>query len=709
VTDPTTPATSATNPKDPKISNNRLAKEASAYLRQHMDNPVDWYPWGEEALSLAREQDKPILVSIGYSACHWCHVMAHESFEDSETAELMNRLYVNIKVDREERPDVDQIFMDTVTRLTGHGGWPLTIFLTPDGRPYYGGTYFPKEAAHNLPSFKQILAGVEHALRSRKGEVEQTAEQILSALAERPDGVAEAPPGPHCVVHGAREVMAVADARNGGFGGVPKFPTATNLEMLLAALDFLPAEEKVAALGHCAFTCSEMARRGLYDHLGGGFHRYCVDEDWTIPHFEKMLYDQGLLLRVYAETWRRLGCDESDDELLWPVRETVDYLRRQMVDPEVGAARGFYASEDADSEGEEGVFYVWRPEQIEDEIGDESAARFNEAYSVTLHGNFEHETTQLVDVAREPRENFREERERLRKKRAERIAPATDTKRVASWNGYAISGLARAGSLIGDDSMLRDATAAADFVLREMRTDAGRLLRIFNDGRASVPAFLDDHASMLEACLDLYRAGAGDHYLEAALRLAEDIAEHFFDASENDFFLTASDGEPLVHRPRSDHDGATPHAAGLATLGLLRVSGLCGADEWVDIATRVIRTHAFMLDKAPHAFPTLLRALALCDRGLSIAVIVGRPDDDARAALAARARRILQPDDGVVLAAPGAACPAGLDPQWLAGRDPEDGQATAYVCRGVTCSLPVTEPDQLEPLPSHTTQPLPND
>jgi len=693
---------------------NRLANEASAYLRQHMDNPVDWYPWGEEALSLARAQDKPILVSIGYSACHWCHVMAHESFEDSETAALMNRLYVNIKVDREERPDVDQIFMDTVTRLTGHGGWPLTIFLTPDGRPYYGGTYYPKEAAHNLPSFKQILEGVEHALRSRKGEVEQTAQQILAALAARPEGVAETPPGLHNVVHGARAIMSSADAQHGGFGGAPKFPTVCNFEMLLCALDFLPADERVSVLGHCVFSCHEMARRGLYDHLAGGFHRYCVDDDWTIPHFEKMLYDQGQLLRAYAETWRRIGCqpglqpeapDEwGEDELLWPIRETVDYLRRQMTDPQVGAAGGFYASEDADSEGSEGTFYVWRPEQIEDELGQAAGEAFNRAYSVTPNGNFEHGTTHLVDAERAPRAEFQSERERLLARRSLRVPPDTDRKRVASWNGYAISGLARAGSLLADESMVRDAAAAADFVMREMTDDQGRLQRIFNEGRASVGAFLDDHAAMLDACLDLYRAGAGDRFLTSGLGLAREIAGRFFDEEAGDFFLTPSDGEPLVHRPRSDHDGATPHAAGLATHGLLRISGLCGANDLSKIAARVIETHAFELERVPHAFPTLLRAVALRERGLSVAVIVGADSDPAREALAQRARQVLGLEDGVVVVvAPGATGPASLAPSWLEGRlegrEPADGKATAYVCRGSSCSLPVTEPDALEPLP----------
>jgi uncharacterized protein YyaL (SSP411 family) len=671
---------------------NRLGEETSAYLRQHRDNPVHWVPWSPEAFEAARRADRPVLVSIGYSACHWCHVMAHESFEDEETAALMNQWFVNVKVDREERPDVDQIYMDTVVRLTGHGGWPLTVFCTPDGRPFYGGTYYPPEPRHGMPSFREVLTRIAQVWEEQRGEVEENARRILAALETRPDGVAGGLPDAATVAAGARQVMQGADRENGGFGTGPKFPTPTNLELLLASLDCLEIEAGREVLQHVVTTCQEMARRGLYDHLGGGFHRYCVDGHWTIPHFEKMLYDQGLLLRVYAEAWRRTGAVE--EELVWPVRETAAYLRREMRGPE-GA---FYASQDADSEGEEGRFYVWTPDEIRDGLGDDAPA-FAAAYSVTDRGNFEGGTTHLVDRERAPRERFAAERAKLLEIRATRVPPATDPKRVASWNGYAISGLARAGSLLDDAEMVDDAARAADFVLEHMRDERGRLLRVYDDGRARVTGFLDDHAGLLDGCLELFRAGAGARFLTAATGLGEAIASRFHDDGEADLFLTPSDGEPLAHRPRSDHDGATPHATGLAILGLVRLAALGERSDWDALVERVLRTHALVLERAPHAFPTLLRAVLVRARGLSVAVVVGEPDSEDTLALARRARLVLAPEDAVVVAPPGAPAPAGLAASWLADREARDGRATAYVCRGHECSLPVHEPEKLVPLP----------
>jgi hypothetical protein len=658
-----------------------------------MHNPVDWFPWSAEALEQARRSDKPLLVSIGYSACHWCHVMEHESFEDAETAALMNEHFVSIKVDREERPDLDQIYMDTVTRLTGHGGWPLTVFCTPDGTPFHGGTYYPPEPRHGLPSFRQLLLGVAQAYRERRDDVKQSAQQILAALAERPRGAVRGAPGAHTATQAALRLLQGADSEHGGFGSAPKFPTPCNLELLLAAQDGLPERKAREALEHVVFSCREMARGGVYDQLGGGFHRYSIDERWAVPHFEKMLYDQGQLLRVYGEAWRRSGA--ADDDLLWPVRETADWLRREMRADD----GGWFASLDADSEGEEGVFYVFTPAQVEAALGAEAGESFCRAYGVSARGNFEHATSVLADVAREPRARHAEARATLLGVRARRVPPATDRKRVAAWNALAISGLARAGSMIDDDTMLADAVAAAHFVDARMRDGAGRLARVWNDGRASVPAFLDDLACWLEATLDLHRAGAGERWLDVALAAADDIAARFFDAAEGDLFLTPCDGEPLVHRPRSDHDGATPHSTGLAVLGLLRSADLAGRSDLLAIAERVIETHAFALERAPHAFPTLARAVLAAARGLCVAVIVGAPEDPATRALARRARRVLGPTDAVVVVAPGAATPAGLAASWLAGREPQDGRPTAWICRGVTCSLPVVEPDQLAPPP----------
>jgi uncharacterized protein YyaL (SSP411 family) len=671
----------------PPRPTNRLAQESSAYLRQHMYNPVDWYPWGEEAFQRAAREDKPVLVSIGYSACHWCHVMEHESFEDPETAELMNRLFVSIKVDREERPDVDQIYMDTVTGLTGHGGWPLTVFCMPDGRPFYGGTYYPPEPRHGMPSFRQVLMGIEDAYRQRRGEVVQSAEQITEALGRRPEGRAGQSPGRATAESAAMRLLQRADTRFGGFGGAPKFPTPPSLDLLLAAGDALSERKAGEALEHVVLTCKEMARGGLYDQLGGAFHRYSVDAHWCVPHFEKMLYDQGQLLRTYAEAWRRSG----DDDLLWPIRETVAQLEREMRGPE----GGFFASQDADSEGVEGRFYVWTPEQIAEVLGD-AAQDFCSAYSVTARGNFEDGTTVLIDRGRHPRERFAEERARLFEARSKRVAPGTDTKRVTAWNALAVSGLARAGSLLGEPGWIRDAADAADALL-ERRDDRDRLLRIFDGERAHVTAFLDDHALLLEACLDLHRAGAGERYLAAASRLAEAITTRFFDAEQRDLFLTPVDGEALVRRPRSDHDGATPHSAGAAVLSLLRLGALAGRPEWTDVAHRVLEAHALVLERVPEAFPTLARAALLAERGPSVAVIVG--SGAPAQALADRARRVLTAEDAVVIAEAGE-LPEGVDPAWLRGREPLAGKATAFVCRGTTCSLPVTEPAELEPLPA---------
>jgi len=677
---------------------NRLASETSAYLRQHMHNPVDWFAWGEEARAQAAARDVPMLVSIGYSACHWCHVMERESFEDAATAERMNRLFVNVKVDREERPDVDRIYMDFLVRTLGHGGWPLTAFCTPDGRPFYAGTYFPPERRHGLPAFGELLEAIGEAWRARRDELERNAAEAVAALARRPAGVASEPPGVASLRNAATRLLAAADAEHGGFGGAPKFPTPTSLEALLAAADVLPVDAARAALGHVVHTCREMARRGLFDHVGGGFHRYCVDATWTIPHFEKMLYDQGQLLRVYAEAWRRLSITSgraADDDLVWPIRETVDWLRREMAGPD----GGWFASQDADSEGEEGRYYVWTPAQLEAVLGAERAREFGAAYGVTPGGNFEHGATHLVDVARTPRARFATERAELRVARDERVPPATDRKRVASWNAWTASGLARAGSLLEDRGLLAAAAGTADFVLSRMRDERGRLLHVYDEGGARVLGFLEDVAGMLEATLDLYRATAEPRWLAGALALAEDLVARFWDAGEAELFLTPSDGERLVHRPRAEPDGATPHSAGAAVLGLLRAAALAGRRDWEQVVLRTLRAHAFPVERVPEAYPTLARAAALAERGVSVAVVVGAGGDPATRALAGRARRVLAPEDAVVVVAPGAPPPAGLDPGWLAGRAPAGGRATAWVCRGTSCSLPVTDPEALAALP----------
>ena len=680
-----------TRPPSPSNPSNRLAAETSAYLRQHMTNPVDWYPWGDEALARAREDGKPLLVSIGYSACHWCHVMERESFEDPETAALINELFVPIKVDREERPDVDQIYMDTVMRLSGHGGWPLTVFCASDGRPFHAGTYSPPEPRHGLPSFRDVLRAASRAWQEQRDQVDEMGRRILAGLAERPRGVAEGRSNVDLLTQAAGQLMTNADRTHGGFGGAPKFPTPTNLDLLLTALPEFPEEQAADARRFLVLTCNEMAGRGLYDQLGGGFHRYCVDDQWGVPHFEKMLYDQGQLLRSYAATAR--ACPEASDALAWPVRETAAYLGREMTAPD----GGLYASQDADSEGVEGLFYVWTPDQVHEVLGPEAAAAFCRAYAVTAEGNFEGNSV-LWSQAAGPRRELQAERQALFEARARRVAPATDRKRLASWNGFAISGLAYAGSLFREPALLSQAIEIADFVLDRLRDDNGRLLRVYAEGTAKIPAFLDDLAAMLAACLDLHRAGAGERFAETGVGFAEEIAARFFDPDENDLFLTPSDGEPLVHRPRSDHDGATPHSAGLAVLGLLRAASLTGRDDLRSVATRVLRTYAFSLERAPSAHPTLLRAAFWAEQGLSAAVVAGNPENPATTALADRARWALAPEELVIVVADPEATTAHLDSSWIAGRFQPGQPPTAFVCRGTTCSLPITDPADLNPL-----------
>ena len=579
--------------------------------------------------------------------------------------------------------------MDTVIRLNGQGGWPLSAFCTPDGRPFYGGTYYPPERRHGMPAFREVLAAISDAYGTQRDQVETMAERIMTALAARPQREDDAFPGAASIEAAAERLFDRADTQHGGFGEAPKFPTPTQLDFLLCALDFVPDDLGQRLLEHCTFTANAMSRSGLYDHVGGGFHRYCVDRSWTIPHFEKMLYDQGLLMRTYLETWRRGG--EADPDLLWPIRETATYLMREMTAEE----GGFMASQDADSEGEEGLYYVWQPAQIEEALGAQAAA-FSEAYGVNERGNFENATTHLVDRERAAREKWAGERETLRQIRTHRVPPATDQKRVAAWNGYAISGLARASGLLGDASLEAAATRAADFVIEHMVDESGSLLRVFNEGRAHVGAFLDDHASLLDACLELHRAGAGDRYLDVGLRTAHAISERFFDPAVDDLFFTPNDAERLAHRPRSDHDGATPHATGLAVLGLLRMGALSGQEPMTQIARRVLASHAPYLERQPEAFPTLLRAVALCCRGLCVAVVLGPQESETRARLAARARHLLHPDDAVVSLEAGQPAPPGVDPAWLKGREVPAGQAAAFVCRGTTCSLPVTRPEDLE-------------
>ncbi len=663
---------------------NRLGSETSVYLRQHKDNPVDWYAWGDEPWQRALREKRPVLVSIGYSSCHWCHVMERESFEDEQTARLMNEHLICIKVDREERPDVDQIYMDAVVRMTGQGGWPLNAFCTPQGEPFHGGTYFPPTSMHGRPSWSEVVLAISRVWTEQPQQVEEQAQRVMQALGATPDVEGEAAIGVATLGQLCSELMERADRQHGGFGGAPKFPTPTNLEAILAASSLHVA--RAGALEHLLLSLKRMARGGIYDQLGGGFHRYSTDARWLVPHFEKMLYDNGQLLRVYAEAYRQT----RDPELLWPVEETVDWLEREMRDP----AGGFFASQDADSEGEEGRFFVWAPQEIQAVLGD-AGAEFCQAYDVSTAGNFESSGKSVLShVLAGERDRMQPQRQQLLAARQKRVAPETDRKQICAWIGYTIGGLASAGAAHGREDWVGAASRAADFALRELSDGGHELRRLHRSSGAAVPAFLDDHAALICGLLDLHRAGGANRYLEACLPLAQDLIDRFYAAEQGDLFFVAGDDTTLVTRPKSDPDGATPSALGLSTLALARLAGITGRADLREVVDAILRTHSALAASHPLHLPTLLRAAALIDFGMGLGLILGEQEDPRTRTLAARARDLLGPEDAVVLLPPGHT-PSWLAPEWLEGRDMQDGHPTAYLCRGTVCSLPAQTPDDL--------------
>jgi uncharacterized protein len=649
---------------------NRLARETSPYLLQHKDNPVDWYPWGEEALTRAREEQRPLLVSIGYSACHWCHVMAHESFEDPAIAALMNERFVCIKVDREERPDVDAICMEACQALTGQGGWPLNAFLTPEKAPFYAGTYFPPEQRHGLPSWRMLLDAVADAWASKRDQVQQQSAQIVQALnaTARLDPSAE--PIRDEQLRGAVTALEASyDRANGGFGGAPKFPSASVIELLLAR------GEREMSLGSLA----AMAAGGIYDQIGGGFARYAVDATWTVPHFEKMLYDNALLARAYLHGWQVSG----EERFRAVCCETLDWALREMRGPE----GGFCSALDADSEGVEGKFYVWTPEELRDALGPDLAEPAIDYFGVRPGGNFEHGTTVLEARGPVP-ERLDDIRSRLLDRRAERVRPGLDDKRLTSWNALMISALADAGAVLGRVDYLEAAVACASFLLDDARDQAGRLLRTWKDGEARIQAYLEDHAYLLEAMLTLYEATFDRRWYRTAAELGDTIIERFSDPERGGFFSTAADGEPLPARRKDLEDTPIPSSNSAAAFGLLRLALLSGEGKYERHALGVLRLLYPMALRHPVAFGHLLRAADFYVAPVREVAIVG-PADEA-AALVDVVRERFRPHLVVARATAGA---DGVP--LLANREPVNGRAAAYVCEHFVCQAPVSEPDQL--------------
>jgi uncharacterized protein len=652
---------------------NRLALETSPYLLQHRDNPVDWYPWGSEALERAQREDRPILLSVGYSACHWCHVMERESFEDPETAAYMNEHFVNVKVDREERPDVDALYMEAVQAISGQGGWPMTVFLDPEGVPFYGGTYFPPDEGRGMPSFRMVMEAVAQAFDGKREELREKAPQMRAHLGAVGQVAPAAEPAGAALLDAAvAALLARADRERGGFGGAPKFPPASALGLLLAR-----GERELVET-----TLDAMLAGGIYDQLGGGFARYSVDAAWLVPHFEKMLYDNALLARAYLHGWQTLG----HERYRRVCEETLDWALREMRGPE----GGFYSALDADSEGEEGRFYVWTPEEMRAVLGAD-ADPVIDFYGVTERGNFEgRNVLHLTDGtgAAEPAGLDRAKRA-LCEARAKRVWPGLDDKRLTSWNALMLAALAEAGAVLGRDEYLDAARECAEFVLGSLRDEEGRLLRTYKDGRAHLNAYLEDHAFLLEALLTLYEATFEQRWFEQAQELAETTIARFGDPEHGGFFSTSDDHETLIARRKEIGDHPIPSGNSSAAMGLLRLAALTGERRYERQAEGALRLFAKAAAQHPDAFAHLLRAL---DFHLSPTREVALVGDDL-AELAAVVRAKFRPH--LVLAGG----PEGSTaPPLLRDRGAVEGKPTAYVCEHFTCQTPVTDPGALNEL-----------
>ena len=666
---------------------NHLISETSPYLLQHAHNPVDWYPWGEAALTKARGENKPILLSIGYSACHWCHVMEHESFENEAIAALMNENFVNIKVDREERPDLDQIYMNAVQMMTGQGGWPMTMFLTPDGVPFYGGTYFPPSDRYNMPGFPRILASVAEAFRSQPDQVASTATAMLGEL--RRVGLAEQSREvlrEEILDNAFRRISANYDRTNGGFGGAPKFPPAMNLEFFLHRHNRKGSPEALEMVEH---TTRRMAEGGMYDQLGGGFHRYSVDAKWLVPHFEKMLYDNALLSRMYLHLYQVT----KDPAARRIAEETLDYVAREMTD----AGGGFYSSQDADSEGEEGKFFVWSRQEILDVMGERHGNLFCDFFDVTESGNFEgqnilHINASITDTAARNKVSAEDLqaiidscRQKLFARREQRVKPGRDQKVLTAWNGLMLAGFAEASAILERSDYREVAEANARFLLSHLRSD-GLLLRTYKDGEAKLNAYLEDYACLIDGLISLYEATGELTWIESAVALADKMIEQFWDDSEGGFFFTGKSHEKLIVRSKEFMDNATPSGNSIAALSLLKLNLLTANDDYRRRATAVLRLMADQIRRYPSAFGFALSALDFyLDSPLEV-VIVGssnpRMDELVRTVwktyLPNRVIATCRKDHGQA---------ATRVPLFI-GRDTLATEPTAFVCRANTCQQP---------------------
>ncbi len=675
-------------------SSNRLAGETSPYLLQHAHNPVDWYPWGEEAFAQARRENRPILLSVGYSSCHWCHVMERESFENESIARLMNELFVSVKVDREERPDVDEIYMRAVQMLTGRGGWPMTVFLTPDGNPFYGGTYFPPADRHGLPGFPRVLAAVAEAYRDRPADVQKSVAEIRAGLA-RLDEITptDGPIDPNLPAAAAEGLLRHVDRDHGGLGGAPKFPHTQAFQLLL---HHYHRTGHAAALEAVLLTCRRMAEGGMYDQIGGGFHRYSVDGEWRVPHFEKMLYDNAQLPRLYLEAYQAT----ADAGLRRVAEETLDYVLRDMQHSD----GGFYSATDADSEGEEGKYFVWTADEVAKLVEPADLELVCRYWDITPEGNFEGKNIPRVTVTveqlarlfhRTPEAvstGLTRARAQLLAARGQRVPPLRDEKILTAWNALMIGTLAEAGRVLSAPRFVAAAARAAQFLWQEVRRE-GQLLHCWALGQAKVMAYLDDHAFLAGALVDLYEATGDRSHLVRASELVAALEDRFRDP-RGGYFSTAHDQERLIARSKSGADGALPAGSSMAALALLRLHALTGVERYRERAEELIRLYYVAARENPFAYATFLQALELYAEGATEVVIVGERGLGATDALWATVAQAYLPHRVLVSAPPSEAAPLPL----AQGRPAVAGKPTAYVCRHFTCSRPVTEPGELTAL-----------
>ncbi|MBI2872724.1 MAG: thioredoxin domain-containing protein [Chloroflexi bacterium] len=674
---------------------NRLARETSPYLLQHAHNPVDWYPWGEEALRKASVENKPILLSIGYSACHWCHVMERESFESEEVARLMNESFVSIKVDREEHPEVDSIYMTAVQMMTGQGGWPLTVFLTPDGRPFYGGTYYPPEDRHGMPGFPRVLRAVSEAYRTQRGDILRAAQQLTTRLRDSAPTQTMEPLTAEMLNAATRKLGGHFDPQYGGFGSAPKFPQPMVLEFLLRSHHRTGNPQPLQMV---ELTLTRMAMGGIYDQLRGGFHRYSTDPFWLVPHFEKMLYDNALLSRLYLHAYQATG-----KPLYRRVtEETLDYVLAEMTGPD----GGFYSTQDADSEGEEGRYYLWTSSEVLETLGKEDGQVVNRYFGITPEGNFEGRT--ILHVPQEPEAVAQElgmsvkelatvverGRRRLLEARGRRVAPGRDDKLLTAWNGLMLRSLAEAAAVLGREDYRRVASASASFLTTTLRQD-GRLLRTFKDGQAKLKGCLEDYALLIDGLLALYEATFHRQWLDEARGLADAMLDLFWDDGAKLFYDTGRDHDPLVVRPRDTYDNALPCGQSAAADVLLRLAVLAGADSYSRRATASLRSMGKLVAEHPLGFGHWLCALDFYLSTPKELAIVGPLQDEATLALLQVAQRPFLPNKVVVAWDPADGQAAAQGIPFLESRGMVDGRPTAYVCQHYACQAPVTEPHAL--------------